>query len=96
MPYVDVRKTFVGIMSHDRVAQSVEHRTSRNGTVVPGAFRGNNPTAECACRELLERPESHVRHSVTGNGEREGKKSGVDWAISRRDSRGFMGIGFRD
>ena len=60
----------------DRVAQSVEQRTSdevENRNQEPRAGRSGTATSEC--RSMLERPESRLHHSVAGNGKRDGLKS---------------------
>jgi hypothetical protein len=36
--------------------------------------------------ELLEYPKSHAHHNVSGNGKRDGMKSGMDWTISSQAS----------
>jgi hypothetical protein len=56
----------------DRVAQSVEQRTS-SGQTEPRA--GRSGTAMSECRSMLERPQSRAHHNVAGNSERDGTKS---------------------
>ncbi len=57
----------------DRVAQSVEQRTlTPESKKEPGA--GRNRTVPCACRSLLEPPQSLCHHNAAGNGLRDGPK----------------------
>jgi hypothetical protein len=39
---------------------------------------------------LLETPESHAHDNVTGNGQRERFKKGMDWTISSQAAKKFV------